>query len=300
MRILLLGGSGQVGHEIIRLSAQSGITCVAPSSSEVNIADEQAVLACIEKSLPLDFVVNASAYTAVDKAESEEELAYRVNATGPSVLAKACNDKDIPLIHISTDYVFAGKADTPYTETSAVNPLTVYGASKLAGEKAVMDSMTDYIILRTSWVYSSHGNNFVKTMLRLGAERDALSIIDDQTGCPTSAENIATVILGLINSISTSSQPEWGLYHYSDKTVTTWFGFAREIFECASELDDGYTSPTLSPITTEEYPTPAKRPLYSVLDCVKLLKDYGITQQPLRKSLQKVVTQLKNSLTTSA
>ena len=285
-RILLLGGSGQVGQELNRLSKLAGITCIAPSSSKVDIADEQAVLACVENSLPLDFVVNASAYTAVDKAESEQELAYKVNAIGPGLLAKACAENDIPLVHISTDYVFDGEADTPYTETSPVNPINVYGASKLQGDLHVLENCPHSIILRTAWVFGSHGTNFVKTMLKLGQTRTELNVVSDQIGCPTEASYIASAIMEIIKLVQAGNIDSWGLYNFSGSGHTDWASFAAAIFSHVQRIDPDYPTVKVNAISTAEYPVDAMRPAYTVLDCTKIMQAFGVVSEDWHSMLE--------------
>lgn len=231
--------------------------------------------------------MNAAAYTAVDKAESEQQAAYLVNETGAENLAHACKQIGIPLIHISTDYVYSGEQQQPYTESDVTDPLNVYGASKLAGDKVIANILDEHVILRTSWVFGQHGNNFVKTMLRLGKDRDELGIIDDQHGCPTAAEDIADTILRLCEAIQAGNQA-WGLYHYCGQPATTWFGFASAIFDRAKSMDFDL-GVTVKPITTSDYPTPAKRPKSTILDCSKIKKRYNIDQPDWRKRLDAII-----------
>jgi dTDP-4-dehydrorhamnose reductase len=232
-----------------------------------------------------ELVVNCAAYTAVDRAESEPELALAVNRDGPANLAAACGKAHIPLVHISTDYVFDGSKQGPYRETDPVLPLGVYGRSKAEGDTEVRSRLREHIILRTSWVYGVHGNNFVKTMLRLGQERRVLRVVNDQQGCPTNAADLAEVILAIAGRCDRNP---WGTYHYSGKGVTTWHGLAEAIFAEAQK----YTSllvERVEPIPSAQYPTPAKRPANSVLDCSLFTSTFGIEPRPWRESLADVI-----------
>ena len=227
-----------------------------------------------QEPLKPDLVVNAAAYTAVDKAENDSEQAFLVNATGAGEVARLCSQINRPLVHISTDFVFDGSSRTPYVETDAVLPLNVYGASKAAGEVAVRRALQQNIIIRTAWVYGAHGGNFVKTMLRLGAERPELSVVDDQRGSPTSAADIADAILQIAPRLVANPEPSlWGTYHLTGAHETTWHGFAAEIFRQAGVC--GAIVPRLKAITTAEYPTLARRPAYSVLDNTKFVSTFG-------------------------
>ncbi|MGG2140212.1 dTDP-4-dehydrorhamnose reductase [Symbiopectobacterium sp. RP] len=281
MRVLLTGANGQLGRCFQdRLPADWQI--LATDSAELDITVLAQVTATVSAFKP-DAIVNAAAYTAVDKAESEVELAERINAAGPANLADVVAQHGIRLVHVSTDYVFDGNASTPYTEASPTNPLSVYGITKLAGERAVSAAAPDAIIVRTAWVFSEYGNNFVKTMLRLGKDRDALSIVDEQRGCPTYAGDLAQAIIALLQQNAAG-----GIYHYSGDKEVSWFEFAQAIFAVAVQKAVLSKAPTLTPITTAQYPTPAHRPTYSTLAGNKI-KALGITlsdwQSALRKTL---------------
>lgn len=268
MKVLLTGANGQLGRCFQdRLPADWQI--LATDFAELDITDLAQVTATVSAFKP-DAIVNAAAYTAVDKAESEVELAERINAAGPANLANVAAQHGIRLVHVSTDYVFDGNANTPYTEESPTNPLSVYGVTKLAGERAVNAVAPDAIIVRTAWVFSEYGNNFVKTMLRLGKDRDALSIVDDQRGCPTYAGDIANAIILLLKQ-----QAAGGIYHYAGDKEVSWFEFAQAIFTVAVQKAVLSKAPTLTPITTAQYPTPAHRPAYSTLAGEKI-KGLGI------------------------
>ncbi|HER27569.1 MAG TPA: dTDP-4-dehydrorhamnose reductase, partial [Rhodospirillales bacterium] len=232
MRILLFGANGQVGTELraIDWGEDTELVALGRQQSDLLVSGNAGRVIDKEQS---DLVINASAYTAVDKAESEPDLALAINARAPGEMADACSKQGIPLIHISTDYVFDGSKQGPYVEDDPVVPLGAYGRSKETGERAVREALGSHIILRTSWVFSAHGQNFVKTMLRLGAERDELGIIDDQRGCPTAAAHIAQVIAAITRQILEGKCIPWGTYHYCGTGETTWFGFACAIFEAA-------------------------------------------------------------------
>jgi dTDP-4-dehydrorhamnose reductase len=236
-------------------------------------------------------VVNAAAYTAVDKAESDAEQAFLINATGAGELARLCAKTAIPLIHVSTDFVFDGARRRPYVETDAVLPLGVYGASKAAGEIAVRRAHAQHVILRTSWVYSAHGNNFLKTMLRLGAERPELGVVDDQRGSPTSAHDLADAMLAIAPRLAASDNCSlWGTFHVTGAYETTWHGFAAEIFRQAAIR--GAKVPRLKAITTAEYPTQARRPAYSVLDNAKFIETFGFGLPDWRASLSRCIAEI--------
>jgi dTDP-4-dehydrorhamnose reductase len=228
----------------------------------------------------------------VDKAESEAEQAFRVNRDGARLLAEATAEEGIPLIHISTDYVFDGDAHTPYIETDPVAPQGIYARSKEEGERAVRAAADKHLILRTAWVYGPFGVNFMRTMLRLGAEREELGIVDDQTGCPTATGDIAAAILCMIETAERPGFADWGTYHYVGGDVVTWYGFAGMIFAEAARF--GQKSPRLRPITTADYPTPARRPAYSVLSTAKLNRVFGVRPSPLRGSLVASLERLFN------
>jgi len=240
----------------------------------------------------VDLVINCAAYTKVDLAEKEPEAAFQANRDGPAHLAAACRDRGIPLLHVSTDYVFDGSGSHPYREDEPVNPLGVYGASKEAGERAVRATLDRHVILRTAWVFSDTGQNFVRTMLRLGAEREALRVVNDQTGGPTDAADIATTLLTIADRVTgpDAGAALFGTFHYCGAPSTTWHGFAASIFDGATRR--GHRSPALSACTTADYPTPARRPAWSVLDCGKLMDVYGIPQPDWRVALDRVLTSL--------
>ncbi len=235
-------------------------------------------------------IVNAAGYTAVDRAESEKEQAFLVNRDGARILAETAAAAHLPLLHISTDYVFDGRATAPYVETDAVAPLGIYAQSKEAGERAVRAAAPRHVILRTAWVYSPSGTNFVRTMLRLGSERSELSIVDDQLGCPTAAADVADAITTILAAAQGPGFDAWGTYHCVGADAVTWYGFARAIFECAAPF--GVKPPKLRPVTTADYPLPAPRPAYSVLSTAKLERAFGIRPRPMRDSLNACLARL--------
>ncbi|MGO3406072.1 dTDP-4-dehydrorhamnose reductase [Marinomonas sp.] len=269
MRILLTGKNGQLGRCFQDVLKNTSHELFAYDSTGLNISDAQQVKSVIHTMQP-DIIVNAAAYTAVDKAEKEPEAAYLVNATGPGLLAKRAAELNIPLIHVSTDYVFDGEAVEPYLPTDITNPQGIYGASKLAGEQAVAVVCKHHIILRTSWVFSEYGNNFVKTMLRLANERTHVSVVSDQYGCPTYAGDLAHAILQICDQYEQGKPLVWGIYHYCGDIPTSWHGFARAIFAKAKDNRLIVKQPHLNAISTDEYPTPAKRPEYSVMSIYSL------------------------------
>jgi len=293
MRILVLGSAGQLGFELLRAPLPAGWSLIGRTRGELDITDPAAIRGAIGEVAP-DLVVNAAAYTAVDRAEAEADRAYAANATAPGQIAAACAERGAMLVHVSTDYVFDGRKTGPYVETDPVNPLGVYGASKEAGERAVRAALDHHVILRTAWVYGAHGHNFVKTMLRLGAERDRLSVVADQRGCPTAAADIATAILGVACRLAAGKQPgealPWGTYHFVGAGETTWHGFAEAIFEIAAAALG--RRPVVQAITTAEYPTPAQRPANSVLDCTRFRQAFGIDPPPWQASLGTVLQEL--------
>lgn len=262
MRILMFGANGQVARETLALAAERGRDLVALDRATADIADAEAVARAMAEVKP-DLVFNAAAYTAVDKAEGDAEAAERGNATGPGLLAAACAKAGIPLVHISTDYVFDGTKTGAYVESDPIAPLGVYGRTKAAGEAAVREATDRHVILRTSWVYGAHGANFLKTMLRLAGDRDRLTIVADQRGCPTATRDIAEALFAVADAVEAGTA-RYGTYHFAGTGATTWHGFAAEIVAHAAR-HTGRT-PEVAAITTADYPTPARRPANSELD----------------------------------
>lgn len=268
MRILVCGAQGQVGQALVSQGAEAGYQMIACDRDRLDITSAVALDGVIAAEQP-ELIINAAAYTAVDKAESDKDVAFVINDAAAGNLARACQQQGIPLFHISTDYVFDGSKFGAWSETDEVAPLGVYGQSKEAGERAVREVLEQHIILRTSWVFSSGGTNFLTTMLRLGAERDELSIVADQQGCPTSAASIAVCLLALVER-NRQGDLRWGTYHFSNEPACSWYDFASHIFSRGSALGLLSKAPLLHAITTSEYPTPARRPANSVLACDKI------------------------------
>lgn len=266
-RVLVTGGDGQLGQCLKHASTRfSEIEFFFEDINTLDITSYSSLERYFSAQSPFDFCVNCAAYTNVDKAESDKETAFKVNADGPKYLAQLCKNFNITLIHVSTDFVFDGKQTSPYKETDTPNPLGVYGASKLQGERYIQDLMDAYLIVRTSWLYSEYGNNFMKTMLRLSETREEISVVSDQFGSPTYAGDLAEAILKII----ADKMIHYGIYHYSNEGVVSWYDFATAIF------DESKKDIKVFPIKTESYPTPAKRPGYSVLDKLKIVESLGV------------------------
>lgn len=278
--ILLIGSNGQVGKELEKI-LQGDIIAVARPT--VDLTQVDTLRKVIRENQP-QIIINAAAYTAVDRAESEPELASTINATAPLILAEEARKLEAKLIHISTDYVFDGNNSRPYNENDVTNPLSVYGKTKLAGEEAIRHTCPDHFILRTAWVYGDGKSNFVKTMLRLGGERETIRVVADQIGSPTWAKDIARVIVDIIRFC-----PESGIYHYTNSGVASWYDFAVTIFEEAEQLGYKLKVQQIVPITTSEYPTPALRPSYSVLCCGKIYPVLTTHPPHWRRSLRQML-----------
>ena len=287
MKILLTGSQGQLGQSIIECAKQFDVELISCDRKTLDITDMSAVQKIVGASKP-EAIINAAAYTAVDKAESESDKAFAVNSLGPENLAKIANDLNIPMIHFSTDYVFDGEKSSAYVESDVTNPLGVYAQSKLAGEDAVRKYCEKYIILRVSWVFGEYGNNFVKSILRLMKEHEVLNIVSDQSGCPTYAGDIAKTALEIIQ---TSKQ--WGTYHYTGSPGVTRLNFVKAIYAEALKYSQLQTK-VINPIKTIDYPTPAKRPLNSVLDCHLFEKTFNITLQPWQNGLKKTLEKISH------
>ena len=263
-RILVIGSAGQLGQELQQTLVPYG-EVVAVDRKTLDLSQPDQIRELVQQLQP-QIVINAAAYTAVDQAEKEHETARMINAIAPTILAQEVQKLKALLIHVSTDYVFDGSKNHPYTENDIPNPLSIYGQSKLAGEQGIQENCQSYLILRTAWVYGAYGkSNFVKTMLRLGSEREEVRVVTDQIGTPTWAKNIADAIAQL-----TSLRPNTGIYHYTNSGVASWYDFAVAIFEEAKQLGFPLKIQRVIPITTAEYPTPAQRPTYSVLSCRKI------------------------------
>ena len=288
--IAIIGSNGQLGSELVRKGESRGLKILALDYPEIDISDHASIDACFD-STKIVLVINAAAYTAVDRAESEPEVAFAVNREGPAYLAQMCRKCGIPLIHVSTDYVFDGTKLGPYVEEDPVAPLGVYGESKAAGEAEVRKHLPRHIIVRTAWLCGRHGHNFVKTMLRLGREKDTLRVVSDQFGCPTIAADLAEAILELVRQAEKNQSMKWGTYHYCGAGKTNWHGFATAIFEIARQYEK-FAVKNVMPISTAEYPTPVKRPANSVLDCSKIGRHFGIRPRPWREGLARMIEQL--------
>ena len=285
--ILVTGSNGQLGNELKDLKSLYPFQFLFTDVNELDITSTQAIDHFIQKN-QIHYCINAAAYTAVDKAETDQDIAFLINAKAAENLALACAKKNIPIIHISTDFVFDGNQQALYNETSKENPLSIYGKTKLDGEKLVSAANKQSIIIRTAWLYSYYGKNFVKTMLQLAKDRDTLGVVSDQVGTPTYAHDLAKAILDIISQIDTAKNPNvyFGLYHYSNEGIASWYDFAKLIFELSG------TTINLKPIATSAYPTPAKRPAYSVLDKSKITSTFHLTIPTWQESLAKCIEKL--------
>lgn len=287
--ILITGGAGQVGLELARADWPSHVRLHLPTRDQLDLGDAEAVRAAFAAT-PFKAVINSGAYTAVDKAETEVAAAFAANAMGPAILAEVTRAAGIPLIQVSTDYVFDGSGERDYAETDPVGPLGVYGASKLAGEVAVTTGNPRSVVMRTAWVLSSHRANFLKTMLRLAGDRPTLRVVEDQHGCPTSARDIAGALKAITLRMIEDDQAPTGVYHFVNAGSTTWAGLAREIMALSAAR--GGPSATVEGITTADYPTPARRPSNSRLDTSKITRDYGIAPRPWTDAVAEIVAEL--------
>ncbi|MFA0194116.1 dTDP-4-dehydrorhamnose reductase [Vibrio artabrorum] len=288
MRVLITGCYGQVGCSLTeQLAKVVNTEVLALDRDSLDITNQEAVNAAVVEFQP-SIIINAAAHTAVDKAEEEVDLSYAINRDGPKYLAEAAQSVGAAILHISTDYVFEGNKVGDYTETDTTNPRGVYGESKLAGEIAVAQSCDKHIILRTAWVFGENGNNFVKTMLRLGQIRDALSIVGDQFGGPTYAGDIASTLIQIAKRITQGSEVEYGIYHYSGLPHVSWYDFADAIFDVAVQQKVLVNKPALTSITTDQYPTPAKRPSNSRLNNEKIMTNFFIEASDWKVALNNI------------
>ena len=282
MVVLVTGAQGQLGQALKAASVNfSDIEFYFAGSAEADVTNKESLEEIFSRLKP-QFCINAAAYTAVDKAESEPEKAYAINVTGAANLAVACKAFGTVLVHISTDFVFDGSKDTPHTEEDATNPQSVYGTTKREGEIAIQTILKEHYIIRTSWLYSQYSNNFMKTMLRLASERDTLSVVNDQTGTPTNANDLANGVIAIIHYSATAKDKNFGIYHYSNEGQCSWYDFAKEIFRVNNITID------LKPISTANYPTPAKRPVYSVMDKNKIKHAFGFAINSWQDSLKAI------------
>ncbi len=298
--VLVVGRAGQVARELARANWPAGVVVRCCGRESFDLADRAAALALVEQIRPA-LIVNAAAWTAVDRAESEPAAAYALNRDGPGHLAEAAAGLGAPLIHLSTDYVFDGSKSGPYVEDDPIAPLGVYGASKAAGEQAVRDRWSDHLILRTAWVYSPFGTNFVRSMLRLGQARPEVGVVADQMGCPTAAADIAagiTSIAGRLLAEPGGADRGFGTFHLCGTGETSWHGFAAAIFERAAAF--GAPTPRLKAITTADYPTPARRPANSVLDTGRIRAIWGLAPRPWPEALDVCLRELLASAPESA
>lgn len=290
MKIMVIGGNGQLGQELAAQGGQKGFVLKTFDLPQIDITSETSIQSLTEAFRP-ELVINAAAYTQVDRAESEPDLCRAVNCDGPQHLASCCREAQIPLIHVSTDFVFDGKKTTPYTEDDPPSPLSVYGRTKADGEKAVQANIAHHLIVRTAWLYSVHGQNFVKTMLKLGTQRDELGVVDDQYGSPTCAADLAAAILSMAQRIAEHADIPWGIYHYCGQGVTSWHEFARKIFEVAGRYQQ-FKIKRIQALTTAQYPTAAARPENSALDCRKIAAHFGIQTIAWQESLEKTISRI--------
>jgi len=289
LNILQFGRSGQLGTELIAvMSKDPDLRTTVLGRAEADFTDPSGIENAVLKAGKLDVVINAVAYTAVDRAEEEEALAYRVNAEAVDALARACAMRRVPLIHVSTDYVYDGAKSCPYVESDPTGPLNAYGRTKLAGENFIRASLPAHVILRTSWGYGAWGRKFLTTMLRLEAERDEIRVVEDQIGAPTSARDLAEAIAVIARKI-TAPVPQFGTYHFANAGETSWFGFAAEIFRRAG------LKARAVPIPAAEYPTPSRRPANSRLDATKISRIFGIHPPAWQTSLAKTLAGMEET-----
>ncbi len=293
MKILLTGANGQLASDLSPRLAKEGFSVRGLDSKSLDITDKAKVLEEVNRTKP-DIIINCGAYTQVDLAEEEREKAFKVNKDGPANLAEAAGDVAAALVHISTDFVFDGLRSTPYGETEKTNPLGVYGQSKLEGEGEVARRLKEHIIVRASWVYGVYGkggHNFVKTILKYAAERDFLNVVYDQVGTPTWTADLADALVKIVNSLE-EGRTDYGIYHYSNEGVASWYDFADSILEEARLSGASFRCAAIKPILTSEYPTLARRPAYSVLDKSKIKNTFAITIPHWRASLRNMLKEL--------
>lgn len=274
LKVVVTGANGQLGHQLVQ-KLQNQVHLAAFDRASLNITDDTHLQNVLNVFAP-DVIINAAAYTAVDKAELEPALAAAVNTKASAELAKIARSLDAVLIHVSTDYVFDGLQDKPYDETDNTNPQSTYGATKLAGELAIIENCKKHIILRTAWVFAEHGHNFVKTMLRLAQNRSELGVVADQLGGPTYAGDIANAIIRIISQLHIENETRYGIYHFSGMPYVSWHQFASQIFTEALAQHVIDKAPIVNAISTAQYPTPARRPAFSTLDCSKIQRNFGI------------------------
>lgn len=289
MNIIVTGAHGQLGSELVRQSQDQPYQVIALARSDLDITQPDRLKQAFEHYRP-GIVINAAAYTQVDQAEVDIAQAYHVNTNGAINCATACAQMDIPLLHVSTDYVFNGKKNGAYVEQDRVNPLNVYGTSKWLGEMAVRKILRKHIILRASWIYGAMGANFVKTIIKLARQQETIKVVNDQWGCPTSARGLAECIIAILTRM-TAGEARWGVYHYCEGPAVTWYGFAQAIIAAAADYEPLRVQETL-PIRTDEYPRLAKRPSNSVLSCQRLTTTFGIQPYSWQEQLPRMIGEL--------
>lgn len=290
MKVLITGANGQLGRELARQSPTFDFEAHALDRQQLDISNENRIHQVLARLCP-SVVINAAAYTQVDRAEAEPDLAYAVNTDGPGYLAKYCADNHLALIHVSTDYVFDGTKDQPYQEDDPIAPLGIYAQSKARGEAAIRSVLLNHIIVRTSWLYGVYRHNFVKTILKLASEKRTLRVVADQFGSPTSAADLAETILIITRKIATPNKHMWGTYHYCGAGITSWHGLAEKIIELAASYADLRTR-RVQAISTADWPTAAPRPPYSALNCTRLKSQFGIDLQPWQQSLNITIARI--------
>jgi dTDP-4-dehydrorhamnose reductase len=290
MKILIVGVNGQLGSELVRQARQYNAAIQTPTRAQMDITTISQPKDVITKFHPA-VVINAAAYTDVDGAETDTEVAFTTNTSGPANLARCCCEHKIPLIHISTDFVFDGQKREPYLEDDSIGPLGIYGLSKAEGEEKIRSTLAEHLIVRTSWLYGVYGHNFVKTILKLGQQKNVLRVVNDQYGSPTSAADLAAAVLHIASGLPKRTAIPWGTYHYSGKGITTWHEFAENILAMAKPYAPIRTT-RVQPITTDEYPTKAKRPAFSALDCRRIAKRFGIHPKPWPQSLKATIKRI--------
>jgi dTDP-4-dehydrorhamnose reductase len=287
MKVLIIGSKGQLGHDLMHQARLRGWEAAGADLPDCDITDARSVASAFAGAGPPAAVINAAAYTAVDAVESNPGLAFAVNRDGVATLARACRRHGVPMIHVSTDYVFDGLKTSPYLPGDPVNPSSVYGRSKAEGEALLRQDLDRHVIVRTSWLFGRHGPNFVKTMLRLGREQLELRVVDDQVGCPTYAGDLAGALLDVAAHV-THHEDGWGTYHFCNEVAVTWYAFARRIIALARSYERLAVT-DIVPILAIHYPVPAPRPPYSVLDCGSLERRFGIIRRPWEAGLREML-----------
>lgn len=293
MKIIILGANGQVGNALTKTFKKQRHDVIALTRKDLNLAKLNTLEQEIKRLDQADCLINATAFTAVDQAEQEPDMAHAINHQAVRLLAEYCHTLNMPFIHFSTDYVFDGTNTKPYTENDATNPINTYGRSKLLGEQATVASMHRFVIIRLSWVFSAYGTNFVKTILKLAQQKQTLTIINDQIGCPTAADDIANATLQIITQILQPNFDAWGIYHYASQAQTTWYDFANSFVTQAKSLGMTISTEQINPIPTKNYPTPAIRPHYTVLDTSKIKQTFGIELPLWQNALEPIIKLIK-------